>query len=100
MRGAGQDAWSAKEAISVRAIRCSASIGEQRTPPNPGRAPASIRQSGAGRAPPSLVFALPCVFSQQALDEEAKGGEPHSVDSLLLGSTSWRQGTLHRSGSR
>lgn len=41
----------------------------------------SHRAVGGQDGPTQIVFALPCVFSQQAPDEEAKGRELGSVDS-------------------
>lgn len=55
---------------------------------------------GEGRTPPRLVFALLCVFSQQALHKEAKCKEPGSTNSSALDSTHWRPRTLCRSSSR
>lgn len=75
-------------------------IGEVRTAPTSRKRTCFYRTILERRAPPRLVFALLCVFSQQAPEEEAKGREPDSVDCLALGSTSWRQGTLSRSSSR
>lgn len=60
----------------------------------------SCRAARERRAPPRLVFALLCVFSQQAPDKEAKGKELGSVDSLALGSTSWTHSTPRGSSSR
>lgn len=72
-----------------------------RTAPESRKRTCFYRAVRERRAPPRLVFALLCVFSQQAADEEAKGREPPgSVDSLALGSTSWRHSAPSKSSSR
>lgn len=82
---------------SNRGLRFS---GRGEASPRARKRTCSCRAVRERRAPPRLVFALLCVFSQQAPDEEAKGKELGSADSLALGSTSGTHSTPRRSSSR
>ena len=102
MRGQGQDAWSAREALvreesGVRGVGCRVVIGESRTA-HESRKGTCFRGTILGEGRPTLpVFALLCVFSPQAPEEGAEGAEPGSVDGPARRSGSRRRGTPSRS---